>query len=74
MHGIGDPPKIFRAVGRKIPPNVERYLSDLSVGSPVNEAIKQGLLAFDWVGAGKANPTEWEVKSLANVLEGWAQK
>lgn len=74
MHGLGDPPKIFRAVGKKIPPNVERYLSEMRKGDPIHEAIKTGLLAFDWVGAGKPNPTEWEVKSLALVLEGWAQK
>ena len=74
LHGIGEPPKYFRAVGKRVPPNVEQHLATLKKGDPVDEAVKQGLLAFDWVNAGVPNPTERDVKQLAFVLEGWAQK
>lgn len=74
LHGVGDPPRFYRATGRKCPPNVERYLAMLDPADPVQEAVRAGLIAFDWKGAGKPLPTDYEVRSLATVLEGWARK
>jgi transcriptional regulator with XRE-family HTH domain len=73
LHGVGEPPRFYRAVGKRCPPVVERYLDSLDPDDPVQAAVRKGLCAFDWQGAGKPSPTEYEVKSLATVLEGWAR-
>lgn len=74
LHGIGNPPPVTRAAGRRVPPNVARVIQSLTKGNPVHDAVAKGLLAVDWVGLGNADPTEWQVRNFANMLEGWHQK